>query len=328
MAWPVRSRVPNSCVAASAPMSATRRAPVSSLNRSDRPVSMSSVRMFWYCGSMPCTVKAAALNRLLTWTAPRCSAALTTAIMPDSRSSARASAVVRKTRRPARSPPACIDVRPPQTMTTFLPSSSSTCWLPRRKPSPVADNTTTEITPQRIPNMVRKLRSLLARRLEKTCEKASCIGAPTRPVFVEADLQVGLSGQNHLLAGLDPAEHLDARAVADANLYRDAAAAGAFTGVRDVDGGVARGVVDDGRFRDEQRVRELFEDDLRVRRHVRFQLAARVVDRHFDLERGHVVALDADRRDLRHPAVEDAIAKGLRRDRRRLPESHLADVGL
>jgi len=49
-------------------------------------------------------------------------------------------------------------------MPMFFPSSSSTLSLPRRKPSPVADSTTTEIMPHRIPNIVRQLRSLLARR--------------------------------------------------------------------------------------------------------------------------------------------------------------------
>jgi hypothetical protein len=58
-------------------------------------------------------------------------------------------------------------------MPTFFPSSSSTLVLPRWKPSPVAPSTTTEMIPHRIPNMVRKLRSLLARRFWKTWTKTS-----------------------------------------------------------------------------------------------------------------------------------------------------------
>ena len=55
-------------------------------------------------------------------------------------------------------------VRPPHTMPMFWPSSRSTFSLPRLNPSPVAERMTTEIIPHRMPNIVRKLRSLLARR--------------------------------------------------------------------------------------------------------------------------------------------------------------------
>ena len=72
--------------------------------------------------------------------------------------------MVRRMTRPARMPPAWSDVRPLRMMTMFLPSSSSTFWLPRAKPSPTADSTMNEITPQMIPNIVRALRSLFARR--------------------------------------------------------------------------------------------------------------------------------------------------------------------
>ena len=51
--------------------------------------------------------------------------------------------------RPARSPPACRLVRPPQTMPMLLPNSRSTASLPRRNPSPIADSTTIDtIAPQ------------------------------------------------------------------------------------------------------------------------------------------------------------------------------------
>ena len=66
--------------------------------------------------------------------------------------------------RPARSPPACMLVRPPQTMPMFLPSSRRTFSFPCWNPSPIADRTTTDTMPQRMPNIVRKLRSLFARR--------------------------------------------------------------------------------------------------------------------------------------------------------------------
>ena len=72
--------------------------------------------------------------------------------------------MVSLTTRPARAPPACIDVRPFRMMTMFLPSSASTFWLPRANPSPSADSSRNEITPQTMPNMVRNVRSLLARK--------------------------------------------------------------------------------------------------------------------------------------------------------------------
>src|SRR6185295_5404255 len=113
---------------------------------------------------MPVTRAAAALYRLLTLTAPRSISGLTTATIDDSAAIARASSSVSTIWRPARSPPAWRLVRPPQTIPMFFPSSRSTLSLPRRKPSPVAESTTTEIMPHRIPNIVRKLRSLFARR--------------------------------------------------------------------------------------------------------------------------------------------------------------------
>src|SRR5258706_16474465 len=66
-------------------------------------------------------------------------------------------------------------VRAPHTMAMFLPSSINTFSLPRRKPSPVAERMTTEMTPHRMPNIVRKLRSLFARRFMRTCRRISNI---------------------------------------------------------------------------------------------------------------------------------------------------------
>jgi hypothetical protein len=65
--------------------------------------------------------------------------------------------------RPARSPrPACCGL--PNDRDVLAELAQLPFVLPRRKPSPVADKTTTEIIPQRMPNIVRRLRSLLARR--------------------------------------------------------------------------------------------------------------------------------------------------------------------
>src|SRR6266850_2294486 len=87
-------------------------------------------------------------------------------------------------------------------MAMFLPSSISTLSLPRRKPSPVAERMMTEMTPQRMPNIVRKLRSLFARRFITTCRITSSISVR----------------KDDLVAGAHTADDLHLRAVADADL--------------------------------------------------------------------------------------------------------------
>src|SRR6185436_3229987 len=159
--------------------------------------------------------------------------------MLDCVCSARTSSTVRKIMRPARSPPACVLVRAPHTIAMFLPSSISTLSLPRRKPSPVAERMTTEMTPQRMPNIVRKLRSLLARRFATTCRNTSSMSVR----------------ENDLVARVDAADDLHLRAVADAGLHGDALAAGPGRAVEQIDRGVVPVVVEDRRFGHEQGVR-------------------------------------------------------------------------
>src|SRR4051794_22909274 len=148
-------------------------------------------------------------------------------------------------------------VRPPHTIPIFLPSSRSTLSLPRRNPSPVADSTTTEIIPQRIPNIVRKLRSLLARRFWTDWMRASRI------------VSIALRRQDHLVAGLEAVDDLNFRAVADANLDRHLLASRLGAGRGDVYERALLRVVGDGGLGQDQRVRVFLEDDLGVRRHVR-----------------------------------------------------------
>jgi hypothetical protein len=58
-------------------------------------------------------------------------------------------------------------------MTTSLPKvASCLCW-PERKPSPRPTSTSSEPTPHAIPNMVRKVRSLLAIMARKTWPRVS-----------------------------------------------------------------------------------------------------------------------------------------------------------
>src|SRR6267378_3234048 len=348
-------RLPNSCSAISKPTIATRDTCSSSCQVKLRPYSSSIVRMSWYCGSMPVTRAAAALYALFTFTAPRSISGLTTAIIDDSAAIARASSSVRRTSRPARSPPACRLVRPPQTMPMFFPSSRSTLSLPRRNPSPVADRTTTEIMPQRMPNIVRQLRSLFARRFWTDCRMASvtlmlvgirdsgfvgigirwtreasgvAIRSSVRIPNPESRIPTRSRRQNHPVALLEAVEDLDLRAVADADLHGHLLSSGLRTWRDDVNEGVFLGVVGDGGFRHDQRVGVLLEHDLRVRGHVRLQLFAGVVDRHAHLEVGDVVLFDAHRRDLCHAAVERLVLERFDADPRLLTEPHAADVRL
>src|SRR5690349_15586976 len=144
---------------------------------------------------------------------------------------------------------------------------------------------TTEITPQRMPNIVRKLRSLLARRFDSTCTSSS---------------GMDLAWKDDLVSRLEAAQHLHARAVADANLHRHATPPGLRAGIDDVDERTLLRVVDDRGLGNEQRVRELLENYFGVGAHVGLELLAGVVDRYLDLKRGDVVLLHTDRGDFRH----------------------------
>ena len=91
-----------------------------------------------------------------------------------------------------------------------------------------------------------------------------------------------------------PARTSVLRAIGDAGLDGDFAAAFLLVGVGHFDAGVAVLVVDDGLFGDGENVFVLFEEDLGVGGHVGFELAAGVVDGDADLEGGDVVLLDAE----------------------------------
>ena len=103
---------------------------------------------------------------------------------------------------------------------------------------------------------------------------------------------------------------------------------GPLVRVEHVDRRLARGVVGNRGLGNDQHVRPLLEHDLRVRRHVRLELVAGIVDRDAHLEVRDVVALDAHRRNLRHLALERAFLERLDADARRLAEPQIADLGL
>src|SRR5687768_6383026 len=119
----------------------------------------------------------------------------------------------------------------------------------------------------------------------------------------------GLAGEYHAIASLQAAQNLDPRAVADAYFHVHLAASARRTDVYHVHRRVALVVEGDRRLWQEQRVRKLLEDDLRVGRHVGLQLLGDVVDRDFHLERGDVVLFDADRRDLGDPPLEGLVGE-------------------
>ena len=200
-----------------------------------------------------------ALKRLFTLRPPRCSLRRGHRARAAPAPAWHARIVSRQRRcagRRARRRPAVL-VRPPQTIPMFLPELRSTCSLPWRKPSPVADRMTTEITPHRIPNIVRKLRSLCARG-SGTSGRAllACVGPGAKPgwtvpgAMASADVAPDAAdrqlGRTILSPCFSPLDDLRLRAVADAGLDRHLALAALRARVEQVDRRVALRVVADG----------------------------------------------------------------------------------
>ncbi len=85
----------------------------------------------------------------------------------------RASSIFRVMGRPAARPPTCELVRPPQIMTRSLPRVSMRFFWSALKPRPRPTSRITDAMPQMIPNIVRKLRILWARRVASVCFRMS-----------------------------------------------------------------------------------------------------------------------------------------------------------
>ena len=85
-------------------------------------------------------------------------------------------------------------------------------------------------------------------------------------------------------------------------------------------------VVDHRVFRHRQHALVLVQQNLRVGRHVGLQLAARIVDRHANLECRHVVFFHSHRRNLRHFSVKQPVMKALHLDARWLPHVDMRNV--
>src|ERR1041384_1310933 len=72
--------------------------------------------------------------------------------------------------------PLTAGARPGKINIMSRPNSDSSRLFPDRKPSPTPTSSNKDPTPQAIPNMVRKERSLCAHKLRKICPKMSNIG--------------------------------------------------------------------------------------------------------------------------------------------------------
>jgi hypothetical protein len=129
--------------------------------------------MYWYEGQMPLIWSVLEFHALLALRPPRMISGLMNSSRRALARSAWTSSIVRRMMRPARWPPACRLVRPFLMMTMFLPSSWRTFSFPRWKPSPVADRMTMVITPQAMPNIVRKERNRCAERFCQVCQSSS-----------------------------------------------------------------------------------------------------------------------------------------------------------
>src|SRR6185312_3067851 len=183
-------------------------------------------------------------------------------------------------RRPARSPPACISVRPPKRMTMFSPRLFILARWPSLKPSPMATIRTMDAIPHAIPAMVRKVRSLLRRRLSKTCPASS-------------DKYVIRLLENHLLAFGESLDNFGFGAVTDAGGDGDLAKSFFSGGVGDLRRGGLVFVVKNGAFGDGEDTFVFVEDDLGIGGHLRLQDVLFVGDRDADFERCNVVLFGA-----------------------------------
>src|ERR1035438_10094266 len=144
-------------------------------------------------------------------------------------------------RRPARSPPACSSVRPPNRMTIFSPSPFMLLRWPALNPSPIATIRTIEEIPQAIPAIVRNVRSLLRNRLSTTCPTSS-------DKYVMALLPILL--ENDLLTFSQAFDDFGFGAIADTGGNRDLADSLLIRGIGNLRRSRFVFVIEDGSFRD------------------------------------------------------------------------------
>src|SRR5258705_9068302 len=137
-------------------------------------------------------------------------------------------------------------------MTRFSPSTLVfLCW-PSLKPSPMATMRTIEATPQAMPAMVRKLRSLFRARLEATCLKMSISGLR----------------QDHLLSFVQTPQDLRLRSVADTGHNRHPAAPFVVGRIGDFDFGGFVLFIKNRALRHSQHALLFFENKFRIGGHL------------------------------------------------------------
>src|SRR5271168_3681306 len=115
--------------------------------------------------------------------------------------------------------------------------------------------------------------------------------------------------QHDLIAILQPAEHFRPRAVGYSNVDGNLILPLFPLGIGNLDGSLLVLIVENGAFRNLQHVLMLLQNNLRVRGHLGFQFAARILDRNPNFERSDVVLLHAHRRNLGDLAVERLVLK-------------------
>src|SRR6266850_389386 len=219
---------------------------------------------------------------------------------------------------PARATPLTRLVRPPQKIMRSWPRVASCFFSPSAKPATSATRKTTEAIPHAMPNIVSADLILLCLRSLMLCPKTSA--RSIRVAF--------MSPRHDRVAFLQPLEDLGLHPVADPGFDRDLLLARFRARIGDLDRRGPSLVVDDRRLGDDERLRVLLEDDLRVGRHPRLQLFRIVVDDDLDLEGGDVFLLLAEGGDLAHRPFELLVPERLDADARDHPDLDLADVAL
>src|SRR5215467_1123658 len=219
--------------------------------------------------------------------------------------------------RPARAPPACMLVRPENTIITSLPNVSWFFWIPSPSPSPAATITVMEMMPQAMPNMVSSVRRFCAHSVTSVSRSKSLKDT----VLSSASLL-----ENDLLFFVQPGKDLGLHAVRAAQLHIDLFLPVLALGVRDLHLRFAVLVVDHGGFGRHQYVLLLLQENFRIGAHIGLELAAEIRNRNAHFEGGNVVLLFSERRNLRHLAFELLVLERFNHDAGRLVQIDLADV--
>src|SRR5215467_13748043 len=131
--------------------------------------------------------------------------------------------------RPARAPPACMLVRPENTIITSLPKVSWFFWIPSPSPSPAATITVMEMIPQAMPNMVSSVRRFCAHSVTSVSRSKS------RKDTVSSSAGRGSSLlENDLLLLVQSRENFRLHSVGDSQFHVDFLFSVLALGVRDL----------------------------------------------------------------------------------------------